>query len=564
MTFEQLRRANVRDFGAMGTGDVDDAPAIQRAINALDPAGGIVFIPAGTYRIGTPATEVPSTNAPLFVGSRIHLVGEGSGRTILRLANDVQQTAATGLFPGRVASLIMNKSNGWWYGRWSAGVALAPDEDIVVAGMTLDGNKDGQTTLYVPGSRTMGAVVDPVGSVSGIGSVSASAPAVEHPAHVWVSVSYVAADGAETGALQSDAIPLAPEHNAVELTLPDTPTGATAIRVYMASEQDEATNLRYRRLADPLSLPDTDRKRIVPLAAWLGPPEPAPEAQPPGTWLLPIADSAGLHFTEVRGCRLRDVEIKDFIYDGLTLQSLDATDQIHAEGLWIHGNRRQGITLDGPGRDLVFINCKFEDNNVAADICEAGQSLIDLSFIDCTFRNNGVVIGPGSPYTIDGVKFIACVFEGPHWLMTGILFPQGKAGFLRNVLISGCRFEGLKGPAVVVGMRGTGRIEHCNFLANGFHPRAQIAQLLFQDPVGGPCAWFIEGNRFVPPDEPRFDHWPVIEVAGQHQYVVVRTNVLESTPSVPVPYLMQRDDSPEANHRVDANVASGGGLLERA
>jgi parallel beta-helix repeat protein len=41
---------NVRDFGARGNGD-DDTRAIQRAIDALPPRGGTVYVPAGTYMI---------------------------------------------------------------------------------------------------------------------------------------------------------------------------------------------------------------------------------------------------------------------------------------------------------------------------------------------------------------------------------------------------------------------------------------------------------------------------------------------------------------------------------
>lgn len=43
---------NVRDYGAIGSGAVDDAPAIQAAINAANTAGGgTVVIPAGLYKI---------------------------------------------------------------------------------------------------------------------------------------------------------------------------------------------------------------------------------------------------------------------------------------------------------------------------------------------------------------------------------------------------------------------------------------------------------------------------------------------------------------------------------
>ena len=42
---------NVKDYGAVGNGSHDDAPAIQAAINAA-AAGGTVYVPAGTYKVG--------------------------------------------------------------------------------------------------------------------------------------------------------------------------------------------------------------------------------------------------------------------------------------------------------------------------------------------------------------------------------------------------------------------------------------------------------------------------------------------------------------------------------
>ncbi len=47
---------DVREFGASGDGNHDDAPAIARAIAALPPAGGIVYLPAGNYKLGSTVT----------------------------------------------------------------------------------------------------------------------------------------------------------------------------------------------------------------------------------------------------------------------------------------------------------------------------------------------------------------------------------------------------------------------------------------------------------------------------------------------------------------------------
>ena len=73
---------DVTDFGATGDGVADDGPAIQAAVDAapscVDPArtdcGGIVFLPAGAYRIGSTIT----------LKTGMTLVGAGIATTIIR------------------------------------------------------------------------------------------------------------------------------------------------------------------------------------------------------------------------------------------------------------------------------------------------------------------------------------------------------------------------------------------------------------------------------------------------------------------------------------------------
>src|SRR5215211_3167276 len=49
---------NLRDFGATGDGVTDDAPAFQKALDALAAAGGgTLFVPAGEYVIATPVSK---------------------------------------------------------------------------------------------------------------------------------------------------------------------------------------------------------------------------------------------------------------------------------------------------------------------------------------------------------------------------------------------------------------------------------------------------------------------------------------------------------------------------
>jgi hypothetical protein len=93
---------NVRDFGARGNGAADDTYAIQAAINSLGAAGGIVFVPAGTYLLNSYS---PSAHGWFFynlrIGSNITLQGEpgttlvqgpGGRSGIIRGAPEVRNT----------------------------------------------------------------------------------------------------------------------------------------------------------------------------------------------------------------------------------------------------------------------------------------------------------------------------------------------------------------------------------------------------------------------------------------------------------------------------------------
>ncbi len=64
---------NVKDFGAVGTGEVDDAPAIQRAFDQAAENGGSVYFPAGLYRVG---------DAVYVYGHNVTVRGEGESSLI--------------------------------------------------------------------------------------------------------------------------------------------------------------------------------------------------------------------------------------------------------------------------------------------------------------------------------------------------------------------------------------------------------------------------------------------------------------------------------------------------
>ncbi|MCU0543782.1 MAG: glycoside hydrolase family 55 protein [Oscillatoriaceae cyanobacterium Prado104] len=76
---------SVKDFGAIGNGIVDDTNSIQKAIDAVDRAGGgIVFFPIGTYKVSIN----PASLQAITIRSKIILSGSGHHNSIIKLADN--------------------------------------------------------------------------------------------------------------------------------------------------------------------------------------------------------------------------------------------------------------------------------------------------------------------------------------------------------------------------------------------------------------------------------------------------------------------------------------------
>lgn len=95
---------NVKDFGAVGDGVADDQPALDAAYNYAVTATAwlvgtgaeghgrrMLFLPSGTYRIGTPPWSIGAG-----VGGNIHILGANRSSTIIKGTNDTGSVVSHG------------------------------------------------------------------------------------------------------------------------------------------------------------------------------------------------------------------------------------------------------------------------------------------------------------------------------------------------------------------------------------------------------------------------------------------------------------------------------------
>lgn len=87
---------NVLDLGATGNGRTDDRAPIQMAINSLATTGGVVWLPTGQYRIGSPGLVMPRNAQRPVTLSGDSVGGTGTYGTTLRRDGAYAVLTATG------------------------------------------------------------------------------------------------------------------------------------------------------------------------------------------------------------------------------------------------------------------------------------------------------------------------------------------------------------------------------------------------------------------------------------------------------------------------------------
>lgn len=493
----------------------DESLPVQAAIDSLGSEGGTVFVPPGKYRIGTTGRSLKfeGSNQPLFLGSNTRLVGAGVGATVLQLADDVRQRRKSFVDDAKCqsfdASIFVNRANGYINVPDSP---PPPDTRLEVAHMTLDGNKDGQSLLYSRGNTTDPHIDDP--------PENAVQPSIGDPvppppnALVWgkgygFAVSYTGDEpnketaNAGWGYLIKLPDQGGPNSPTVKLFLPPPPKGSKNVVVYVRTDDPNpcltgfaAEN--YERQA-PVPIPDAD-----PIDPWNRPtlvidrhaPPPDPPFLPPAFLTQFPGESSlsmGLALDNIADCYLHDLEIRNFVTDGLELS--DISDGLFG-AIWSHDNGRHGVGNGGQAISLRFVNCRME-HNASVGCSMEGSNFQDTHFLNCGFKNNGTGLGLTAHGPFSNISATNCDFDHNFYH----LFVSAPA---TNLRIIGCTFRyGLRG-AVAVYNAGYGAIMGCDFDQNS-RPQLEppdydwqsmdVPQLVFQHPAGN---WRVTGNRFRP------------------------------------------------------------------
>lgn len=122
---------NVKDFGAIGDGVVDDSVAIQAAIDAATTNGGIILYPTGTYKFAT--LLVISQQSIIFHGfTSAHNTTAGTG------GNTGSVLYYSGVATGVVIKQIGSHA-GWGFTAQNMGFRANPTAQILIDSQTMIG-----------------------------------------------------------------------------------------------------------------------------------------------------------------------------------------------------------------------------------------------------------------------------------------------------------------------------------------------------------------------------------------------------------------------------------------
>lgn len=542
----------------------DVRAVIQAEIDSLGDDGGEIYLPAGVHDLGTPGA---SDNFPLLLGSNITFRGAGRGRTILRVCADARQVPRNpGTYFARSACAITTKSSLWWLGA----NALPQVSGIRLEDITLDGSKNEQPEIYVPGNRTTAPVVlNPSRSFGPDGrleSVRAVPGGVLPPGEYFVCVTYRDTLGNETACTAEDAfyadVPADGGSWAIEIVPRPPPSGSVSMVVYIRELNDFYNGNRVYQRWPVEGLP---AKITIPAHA------PNGMEMPPGYGVLEYhgnsGSSCGLYLERCSDVELVRVELRNFVLEGVMHNEGPVSD-VRMERVWIHGCGRHAISLTGEARGVDLERCVLEDCGSCGLDFEAGQPITNVTLRNVTIRRVGTGINLSAPKPAASTRAVHlenCTIED-----VAILFRvTAKEGARHeDVRIQGCSF----GYAASIGIQtyapGDGVIEGCRFdrviRGPGYQPdRYGVRNEANIELGGGPeSRWKVTGNTFLPYREgTSVPTYPLIHVVGPAKNHLIAQNHMDRVEGVGAQALVWADGSVLSDHVVRDNTG-GGEMME--
>jgi polygalacturonase len=125
---------NVRNFGAMGNGSMNDTKAIQAAIDALPSTGGTIIVPNGTYMIN--ALEGVSlrshTRLSLASGAALKAIGNNAERSWIVKVWNVNNVEIVG--GGIIGERYSHHGS---TGEWGYGINISSSDKVYVHDITI-------------------------------------------------------------------------------------------------------------------------------------------------------------------------------------------------------------------------------------------------------------------------------------------------------------------------------------------------------------------------------------------------------------------------------------------
>lgn len=144
------RVLDVRSIGAAGDGRTDDSAAIMRGVEAVGPAGGTLYFPAGTYRCASPVTLRPGAGVTLAGdpgASAVEFTAAGPGGFGLCCSIDADDVTIDGL--------VLRRAGDFDAVLLSTGVL----RNLTLSRTTLDGGMDAFPNTYCHGIKLSDSAV---------------------------------------------------------------------------------------------------------------------------------------------------------------------------------------------------------------------------------------------------------------------------------------------------------------------------------------------------------------------------------------------------------------------